>query len=106
MNIYKATQEDDTIIGSMAEISRSLNITRQAVSKAIKSHHKVKGYTIVFSHGINRRARSQTKYQQCISLLTRAKLIIQDHNTELANAGQYSNIGIVDDIDKFIKDNT
>ena len=46
MTHYKATKDDDVIIGTQSHIARQLNVERQAVSQAIKGIYHCKGYKV------------------------------------------------------------
>jgi len=106
MKLYKASKENcDNIIGTQSYISRKLNVSRQFVNKSVKNNTLCIGYSIQFYINSKPKIKLTTKERLSISLslLKRARLIIDENNEKLSNNNEYANINIISDIDRFIK---
>ena len=89
----------------MTNIAKDIGVSRQALYNAYNKDKKVNGYEIVFV-GDKAKPIRLTKQQyidQSRELLRRARLIIADQNDFIVNNGEYASIGIVEDIDRFLK---
>jgi len=104
MNIYSANKGDSKpIVGSLLSIANTIRVSRQAVHKAYKNNKDCKGYNISFLLSTTYKKLSQReKLSEAVNLLKRSRIIIDEHNEQLAESGEYSNIGIIEDIDRFL----
>jgi len=106
MKLFRAIKDKEkTLVGTMSDIARELKVSRQAIHKAYKHVTKCKGYAIVFYVDIKTTSKKSVRARltESIDLLKRARLIIEEENEDLSNRGEYSNIGIIEDIDRFLK---
>jgi len=103
--MYVASNNEHTIVGSISEISIKLNVSRQAVNQAKEKGLTCKGYSISFAYKKQRIKKTKIeRYRDAINLLKRCRLIIDEENIAASNRGEYSNIGILEDIDNFLGD--
>lgn len=104
-DIYKATCGKDEILDTRTGIARQLGISRQAVHQAIDTGNLCKGYTVEFHHvqKVKTYNSQSERLSLAESLLQRSKIIIDEMNIELAKQGDYTNVGLVDDIARFLE---
>ena len=104
MKIYKATKSGSIITGSVQQIATALSVSRAAVNYAKIHKTKCKGYTIEYDTTVVPQKRKSTRRQLSIAieLLKRSRLIIDDENKDANDRNEYGNIGIVEDIDRFL----
>jgi len=103
--IAKNSASGTTTTGSMKFIANVLGVSRQAIHKAFKNNTKVSDCYIVFllkKKPIKKKS-TRVNLQESITLLERASLIIDEENEAMSERGEYANIGIVEDINRFLK---
>jgi len=106
MKIFKASQFNSIFTGTASELAKRLSVSRQAIYKAVNTGNSCNNYTIKFSHHKQKAKNKSTrsKLSESIELLKRARLIIDEENSLKSIRGEYANIGMVEDIDRFIKE--
>ena len=91
--------------GSIKSIAESIGVSRQYAYRCMKENRVCKGYKIYYTHTTISRKHTTCvqKVREARHLLSRARIIIDEYNAVLVNGGKYSHIGIIDDIDRFLK---
>ena len=104
-DIYKATNNLHIVIGTRTGIAKQIGVSRQAVHAAIDNKAKCVGYEIVFSHREKPKTYETVKKRLAIAveLLKRSYLIIAENNEKLNSQGEYANVGIEEDIKRFLE---
>ncbi len=106
MKYYIARSLEAFHTGTLKELSAELKVSRQYLHRCIAEKKLCKGYSVevMFSIRPKPKLTKRKKLQNAIALLKRAKLIINENNVELNNKNEYANIGIVEDIERFLKE--
>lgn len=104
-DIYKATNNLHTVIGTRTSIAKQIGVSRQAVHAAIINKAKCAGYEITFNHMEKPKTYETVKKRLAIAeeLLKRSYLIIAENNQKLNNQGEYANVGIEEGIKRFLE---
>lgn len=106
MKIFKAIKFYHVLTGTASELAKALSVSRQAIYKAVETNGQCNDYTIHFSHNKQKtkRKRIRANLNESIELLKKARLIIDERNEIISNHGKYTNIGIIEDINRFLKE--
>ena len=111
MRIYCASKigpmpDPQPLVGTTKFLADQFKVSRQYLHRMVKDHGTVKGYVVQYSHTtVPKKHQSvRNRLQEATELLKRARLIIDEENSNMADRGEYSNVGIVDDIDRFLKE--
>ena len=108
MKKYKAIHSVTNKIiatGTFTEISKTLHVSKQAVERAFKSKALCQKCRIEYYRNDIKEKKLSRRQQliYAIKLLKRARLIIDEQNKTICEQlNEYSSIGIVEDIDRFI----
>lgn len=107
MKTFLLMEQDRTFItvGKSSAICEHLGVTRQALSKAVKTSGVIRGY-LIEAYPYEKPIRKSKNWYlgKSLELLRNARHIIDDYNKELISRNEYANVNIIMRIDRLLSE--
>ena len=108
MKIYKMSHHNEELFayGTIKDLSNRIGVSRQYLFKCFKNNVDCRGYKIELAYTTvnHRKLSAKENLRFALKLLQRCRIIIDEENEFLCNHGEYANIGIIEDIDRFFNE--